>query len=101
MYKNLYAAWFRRSVLERNEVHGSCRLWGFDASIGAYCPEPALACRESLKKRLLPGSPFDNPEVIAKKIFLVPFFTGNLPENLEFFELVDQIIGRLVTDAKC
>jgi hypothetical protein len=54
----------------------------------------------NLQKRLLPGSPLDDPDVIDKEIFLIPFFTGNFFENFEFFELVYQIIGWLVTDAK-
>ena len=54
----------------------------------------------NLQKRLLPGSPLDDPDVIDKEIFFVPFFTGNFFENFEFFELVYQIIGWLVTDAK-
>jgi len=49
---------------------------------------------------LLPGSPLDDPEVISKEVFFIPFFPGNFPENLQFFELVHQFIGRLVTDAK-
>ena len=54
----------------------------------------------NLQKRLLTGSPLDDPDVIDKEIFLIPFFTGNFFENFEFFELVYQIIGWLVTDAK-
>jgi hypothetical protein len=35
----------------------------------------------NLQKRLLPGSPLDDPYVIDKEIFLIPFFTGDFFEN--------------------
>ena len=70
-------------------------------STGAKKPKNAFAgLLLNLQKRLLPGSPFDNPQVIDKEIFLIPFFTGNFFENFQFFELVYQIIGWLVTDTK-
>ena len=35
----------------------------------------------NLQKILLPGSPLDDPYVIDKEIFFIPFFTGNFFEN--------------------
>ena len=47
-----------------------------------------------------PGPAFDDPDIIGKEIFLIPFFPGNFFENSELLKLVYQIIRGLVTDTQ-
>ena len=59
------------------DVHGDLTL-----STGAKKPKNAfVGLILNLQNRLLPGSPLDDPEVIDKEIFLIPFFTGDFFEN--------------------
>ena len=91
-----FGGWCAGLWVLRGDVRG-----GLTLSTVAKKPKNAfVGLLINLQKRLLPGSPLDDPDVIDKEIFLIPFFTGNFFENFEFFELVHQIICGLVTDAK-
>ena len=57
-------------------------LWGFDfVNRSKKAPTTFMGLILNLQKRLLPGSPLYDPEVIDKEIFLIPFFTGDFFEN--------------------
>ena len=62
---------------------GDTGAWGdFTLSTVAKKPKNAfVGLLLNLQKRLLPGSPLDDPDVIDKEIFLIPFFTGDFFEN--------------------